>query len=66
MPCDCSGYPEPSLAEQLERRELEAKRRFDELFKCHGEVVAERDYLLARVAELERAIVDRAVKRNAP
>lgn len=60
MPCNCDGYPEPSLAEQLEAREREGKRRFDELYKCHQEVVAERDQLRARVAQLERAIVDRA------
>lgn len=64
MACNCDGYPEPTLSEMLDAREKEAKRRFDDLYKCHQEVVAERDQLRARVAQLERAIVDRAVSTS--
>lgn len=63
MPCTCDGYPEPSLAEQLESREREAKRRFDELYNCHQEVVAERDTLKAENEKLRQALVDKAIDK---
>ncbi len=61
MPCNCDGYPEPTLSEILDAREKEAKRRYDHLYSCHQDVVAERDRLLARVAELEQAILKKVI-----
>lgn len=61
MPCNCDGYPEPTLVEQLASREREAKRRFDELYECHQRVVAERDSLLEENEKLKAALIKRAI-----
>ena len=48
MPCDCDGFPEPSLWERVKR----IQDQYDDLYRCHQEVVAERDDLKKRLDTL--------------
>lgn len=61
MPCKCDGYPEPTLAEQLQAREQGMASKYQELYECHQRVVRERDALLDENAKLRQNIIDREI-----
>ena len=48
MQCTCEGYSEPTLGEKVTQME----ENYAKLTKCHAEVVAERDKLKEKVADL--------------
>ena len=61
MPCYCDEPPEP-LSEQLDRRERQAKRQYQELYDCHERVVKQRDALLLENKQLRESIIKREIE----
>ncbi len=60
MPCSCEGYPEPTIEEQV----ANLRQKYETLYACHQQVVAERDRLLEQNAKLLQVLGEKALNHD--
>lgn len=57
MPCECSGYPEPTLGERVEK----LNQAHEDLLECHRRKVTECDRLTEENRRLKERLADRVL-----